>query len=257
MTTKEMIWAIGVLLALCLVAAICGCGSMPAPTKSPEAPSVGFGGPADAPQPPSVVIIGDSIVNSWCASITDHPTWTCQGSPSTTPQETVAEVAARFPAAIALDPQFIVIEAGAWDINGLAPQIGVEPCQTSEDPCASIQTMIQEATAAGIAVIVCTIPPWGNGPSATINPDAEINLQHVADIGDYNQAILASTGATTIDMYTLLALPESTGDDIDDEFVYNTGYTTDGVDPSSDGAQVMTTALQSAITNSGVKGVMQ
>lgn len=203
---------------------------------------------------PSVVIIGDSIVNAWCSAalLAQNPKWACQGSPAGVTQETTTEILARFPKAISASPKTIVIEAGIWDMNEDAPNVGMNPCNDSSS-CANIQSMITEATNAGIAVIVCTIPPWGSGPAASAlnSPDSEANVNHTfVDVPDFNAAVMATIGATHVDMNSVLAWGNQGQGDDEYEFfyVYNPLYTNDGVNPNTAGGQVMTQALQTALS---------
>jgi lysophospholipase L1-like esterase len=217
---------------------------------------------------PSVVIIGDSIVNAWCSAalLAQNPTWACQGSPAGVRGETTAQVLARFAKAIGASPKTIGIEAGIWDIEefALAEPLeytgeGPNPCidnnpaypPPSPTPCANIQQMITEATNAGISVIVCTIPPWGQGPAAT-NPSGLEMINHDGDIIDFNRVIMSMAApaqgsqpaVATVDMYKALeTFPP--GDDayVYYYYVYYPTYTDDGVNPNSAGGQVMTQAL--------------
>jgi hypothetical protein len=185
-----------------------------------------------------------------------NPTWVCQGTPEGVVQETTAEVLARFPAAVALNPQTIVIEVGTWDLNELASDIGTAPCQGQEPtPCQNIQSMITAAQAAGIDVVVCTPPPWGVGPLATDNGSQVADDQHEQDMSAFNINIIGMGDTSTpsvspVDMYALLAEPidDFPGGMCDTDCdVYLPGYTVDGVDPSAAGGTVMTQAVQTAI----------
>jgi lysophospholipase L1-like esterase len=209
----------------------------------------------DTVQNPSVLIVGDSIVNAWCSAalLAQNPTWACQGSPQGVTMETSTEVLARFQKALAASPRTVVIEAGIWDMQALTSpdMIGADPCTVST-ACQNIQAMILEAQNAGISVIVCTIPPWGMGPAATWSDDSDVNLTHVADIDRFNTSILADATpqVIAIDMYTLLAVNAyDQQNDIDDDiYAYQPSLTADGVNPNTAGGQVMTAALQAALS---------
>jgi lysophospholipase L1-like esterase len=205
---------------------------------------------------PSVLIVGDSIVNAWCSAalLAQNPKWACQGSPAGVPEESTAEVLARFPKAIAAHPKTIVIEAGTWDLNSIATNDGDEPnCATPQDPCANIAEMVREANNAGIFVIVCTTPPWGSGPAATDNGSLEADLEHEKDINEFNITIMAMAASNVIpiDMYALLAEPvnDQQGDTSPLTDIYLPLYTDDGIDPNTAGGQVMTQALQKALSS--------
>lgn len=225
------------------------------PTSTTQQPNYRRRPPAVAN--PSVLIVGDSIVNAWCSAalLAQNPTWACQRSPAGVPQETSAEVLARFPKAVAASPKTIVIEAGTWDLNSMATnEPNVNPCDSTTNLCQNIKSMISEAQAAGIYVIVCTTLPWGAGPAAADNSN-----QHGTDISEFNIDIIADgephpgtgvPGVTAVDMYALLAEP------IDDYpgamcfvdcDVYLPSYTDDGVNPNTLGGQMMTQAVQTAL----------
>jgi hypothetical protein len=242
---------------------LAGCGFSPAPAPKTVQSANARRMPAPVPNP-AVLLVGDSIVNAWCSAgfLAQNPTWACQGTPAGIGEETTAEVLARFPAAISVNPKTIVIEAGVWDMEAYALSEPLDytgsspnPCEEnnpvspppSPTPCANIQAMVTEATNAGIKVILCTIPPWGIGPAAISFPDELQN--HIADILYLNQAILADAapGVTAVDMYSLLSTwqPGEYGDV--DYFDYWPDYTDDGVGPNTLGGQVMTQALQTAV----------
>jgi lysophospholipase L1-like esterase len=230
---------------------LAGCG---APPKSPESPNdVGYGGPRGEITAPSVVLVGDSTVTAWCAAGVPA-NWTCQAS-QPGQQETTTQILARFGSATTLHPQVIVIEAGVWDMLAASPQFGVAACDAS-DACTNIQQMITEATNAGSYVIVCTIPPWGQGPAAT-STSSEEDLQHIfEDVPGLNTAIMADT-AGHADINAALVWNDPPSDD--DQYYlfpyeYNPAYTTDGVNPNTAGAQAMTAVLQAAITKANIKG---
>jgi hypothetical protein len=221
----------------------------------------------DAVTNPTVLIIGDSIVNAWCSAalLAQNPTWACQGSPAGVPMETSTEVLARFPRALSASPKTIVIEVGVWDIenfvtNEPASYIGDDnyPCGNpgyppppSPTPCENIQQMVTEATNAGIQVIVCTIPPWGDGAAATSTSDLEM-VDHDSDIVEFNRNLLAMTG--TVDMYTQLeTFPAGDGAYIYYDFSYYYTYTDNGVTPNTAGGNAMTLALQSALASQALR----
>jgi hypothetical protein len=226
------LWPISLLL-------LAGCGvsgitpkSTPIPTATPQAPAVS---PAT-----DVLLVGDSIVNAWCSNPIPS-TWACQGSPAGVTEETTTEVLARFPRAISASPRTIVIEAGTWDMYFDSLDLSENVCDTVLMSCDNTQEMVTEATNAGIKVIVCSIPPYGIGPAA-VDEEIPEQFNHIADIEGYNQTILAFTGITPIDMYSLLV--QNSGQVFNS---YNPEYSTDGVNPNTLGGQVMTQALQAAL----------
>ena len=241
------------LLAM-LVLLLTGCGVSTAPPAA-QAPNYERRPPAVAN--PSVLIVGDSIVNAWCSAalLAQNPTWACQGSPAGVPQETSAEVLARFPKAVAASPKTIVIEAGTWDLNSAGtnePNIAI--CDSVTYICANIKAMITEAVNAGIQVIVCSTLPWGAGPAATDNGSPAADNQHGEDISDFNVTVLGDAVPNlvqAVDMYAILAEPidDYPGDMCEVNCdVYLPSYTDDGVNPNTLGGQMMTQAVQTALT---------
>lgn len=245
------------LLPLLLVlAALFGCGTSGTSGTGTEHPNeVGVGGPAKALiHNPTVVIIGDSVVQAWGSQNT-NPLWTFQGSPAGV-QETTEQILARFGQATALHPDIIVIEAGVYDVAQWAAMAGtgtggVSPCTAPvPNACTNIQQMITEATNAGVYVIVCTIPPWGIGPAAGV-----ITVAHASDIQIFNETFISSLTVAVFDANGVLfdnGYPNGLGEI--QIYLYSPNYTTDGVNPNAAGAAVMTQALTIVVQNSQVGG---
>ena len=216
----------------------------PTPTPPPPTP------PAPPVTPPQLVLIGDSILNSWCtaAVLAANPTWVCQGTPSGVVQETSTEILARYPAAIALKPQLILIVAGEWDM------IDTEnlDCTADNAPvCDAIPAMVAQSQAAGILTIVSTLTPWGVGPMATAIGDSGERQANIAVLNQYLSSLyernanngIGITPVVIADFHYQLSQPN----DGPPSLVYVPADTTDGVDPNTAGGQVMTTTTLAAI----------
>lgn len=243
-----------------------GCG------VSSRLPETGDG-PHPAIKPESavqvqVVVIGDSIVDAWSANggSAAQPGWVWLGSSSTgATEETSAQVAARFPAALAYHPKAIVIEAGSWDVD-LTPYPNADSvCDDPGAPCTNLTAMINGALNAGTHVVLCTVPPWGSGSQADqldpINPDDNIDelnqwILHYAGgspgiqptdppLAPYPQ------GLTVLDMHAYLAVDGEDGQSDDfadsDGDIYVAGYSDDGINPNTAGATVMTMVAATAV----------
>lgn len=198
-------------------------------------------------------------MGSWVTpALGTNPLWIAQVSPQGV-QETSAEILARFPLAVAVHPDIIVLEAGTWDMA--PPDQPDFMCQGTSAypwPCLNIQSMIQEAKSANIYLIVCAIPPWGNGPLATeintADPPAPGNSRQ-QNIGFYTSTLLgyAAQDVVLVDFYTLLSGESFLGQGADDiGWYYLPQYTTDGVNPNAAGAAAMVQATQTAIQHSQV-----
>lgn len=225
----------------------------------------------DTVQNPDVLIMGDSIVHAWCsaAMLAQNPTWACQGTPAGVVEETSSEVLARFPMALAASPKTIVIEVGTWDVAFMqAPPSPGEVtglCSESSNVCTDITAMVQQALAAKVNVVICTVPPWGTGPMANqINP-----VNPAGNLDELNQFVLYygggaageepqdppkvayPAGISVLDVHAYLAVDGEDGQSDDfadsDGDVYVPSYTDDGINPNTAGGQVMTTALQAAL----------
>jgi hypothetical protein len=152
-------------LSLILLAG-CGYPITEKATTSLQPHGVGYGGPTKGlTHEPTVVLVGDSVMGAWLTPevLAANPTWTAQTSAQGV-KETTGQILARLPAALALKPQVIVLQAGTWDMD---PPVQYDyMCMTVAEttaptPCANIASMVSEAQNAGIYPIVCTIPPGG------------------------------------------------------------------------------------------------
>jgi hypothetical protein len=214
------------------------------------------------PPGPSIVILGDSIVNAWLTPqvLAQNPQWISQGSPAGVVQETTTEVLARETQALALHPDILVIQAGTWDMTPVGQS--TEICYYTL-ACQNIGTMVSNAEAAGVYVVISTIPPWGVGPTAIPNWNIENNIsQFNYNIRNYGGYVGSGYDgkSTDVDFYGLLIgdlgwYAQGPGEFPLDPYIPS--YTTDGIDPNAAGGQVMTQALQAAIAASKVTGALR
>lgn len=236
---------------------IMGCGPLPVPTEKPHIVQEAVG-----IHDPTVVIVGDSTVNAWLTPqvLAANPLWVAQGSPPGVVEETSSEVLLRFPAAVALHPNVIVILAGVWDMAPVDEGGGYLLC-TEEDNYPSDQTacqnfiaMVQQAQAAGIYVIIGTLPPWGEGPLSDEIGSDPLRVGNIAVFDDWLETEWANQGVTIADFHAALSLPGEPGVDEGAGQVYVPADTDDGVSPNAAGGQAMTTVAQQAITAAKVGG---
>ncbi len=175
--------------------------------------------------PRKVVFIGASITQYW-ASYANFAAnnWVDKGISG----QTSTQVAARFESdVIALRPDAVHILVGTNDLNGT---------WVAQETWDAFTSMIAEAHAAGIAVYIGTIPPWGDGPGAlAADPDyAERN----ANVDTLNAWLKARQGVTVIDYHALL---------VGGNGLYNPAMTTDGIHPNAAGYAVMTPMAKMAV----------
>jgi hypothetical protein len=252
--TEGHIIGYGAALAILLLAGLLwwalGCGYQPPQTQE-SAKGVGYGGPArqSTVHDPTVVLVGDSVMSAWLtpAVLAANPMWTAQTSPAGV-EETTTQILARFPAALALAPNILVIQAGTWDMS---PANQTAPICNSFPSCKNIQDMIIAAKAAGIYTIVCTIPPWGDGPLAQSNGLISVN------VAVFNANETNDTGNAGVDLFGLLTgqptwYAEGPGEYYEGPYIAS--YTNDGINPNSAAQPLIVQAVQAAITASKVGG---
>jgi hypothetical protein len=236
---------------------------------------------------PVVVFIGDGITQGWITQEkSTHPTWINEAGTDPRSVESSGSMLARFQTdVIALHPDIVHILAGTFDIAG-SFVIWPEPCGTgatvTEDPsatpgevfpeyetCINVQAMSRMAQAAGIKVIIGTLPPWGPEQAINLNGNTTANdafgmqaesIQNdSATIVEYNTNSLLSQRrhvapynyAVVADYYkalnpTWITAPLSAYDPGDP--AENEAATISGVFPNSAGYALMTTVAEQAIS---------
>jgi hypothetical protein len=196
---------------------------------------------------PSVVFIGDDVTADWATTspaFAQNPNWINKGVAG----QTSGQVLARFQTdVIDLHPAVVNIITGTYDVStpGWAPECGVgnNPMIAT---CANLDAMAQMATAAGIKVIIGTIPPYGSDESSVYFANSVLfdrGLRQMAGIGvggDLN-TIFSNPNVALVD-YGLVDLSPN------------------GIDPDAAGYTFMTTLAQdmsnlfSVTLNSGYLG---
>lgn len=123
--------------------------------------------------------------------------------------------------------------------------------------------MISEVQAAGIYVIICTVPPWGDGPLQVqidaANPTPANSIG--GDVGWLNWDLfsLFHTANTLplADLYAALGQNVEYNGPAASYAPYTPSNTTDGVNPNATGISIAEQVVESAIEASKVKGVFQ
>jgi hypothetical protein len=118
------------------------------------------------PSPLSVVFIGDSISFYWGQSamtlaFAEHPNWNDQGLIGQNSSQLMLRFADDV---VSQHPKIVHILTGTNDVYP-----GWVLCGGSAiyDTCGNIKAMVNMAIAAGIQPVLGTIPPWGDGPTAS------------------------------------------------------------------------------------------
>ena len=192
--------------------------------------------------PPSVILIGDSITYNWSvfdpSAFAANPQWIDEGVTG----ENSNSIAARFKDdVIQLRPDIVQIIAGTNDVYP-----GWELCKNSQiasgriNSCANVMSMVNMAKAADIKVILGTIPPWGpGGLPETADPSPE-RYTRIAQWNNWLIQYGAAQGITVVDYHAALESPNHE--------TYVPALTVDGVHPSSAGFAVMTPLFIKATT---------
>jgi lysophospholipase L1-like esterase len=189
--------------------------------------------------PPTVVFIGDSITYNWSAfdsvAWKQHPEWNNQGLIG----QNSLQLRNRFEAdVVSQHPDEVHILTGTNDVYPGWVLCGGDPVF---DTCSNIIAMVAEARAAGIKVVLATIPPWGVG---TLTTDADPSPARFERIDALNQWILAygiEQGIPVVDYHS--ALQAADGEN------YVPSLTVDGCHPSPAGYDLMTPMAEKAIQN--------
>jgi lysophospholipase L1-like esterase len=229
-----------------------GCGAMKQTTIEGNK-SVGASAQwqRDRQNTPKVVFIGDEITLNWFPKTAY---WINKGVAGETSDKTLA----RFQAdVVSLHPDIVHILIGTndvypgWDFCGYGTSTGAPVVQINT--CANIAQMESEAQAAGIKVIVGTIPPRG-----APDPVAVSWYENITELNAWLGApIPGSTdystppGVTLVDYHLALSKPSQV---LDFTQEYATGLTANGVDPDAAGYAIMTPLAQAAIAHAQAAG---
>jgi lysophospholipase L1-like esterase len=205
-----------------------------------------------APPAPMVEFVGDEI-SAGLVAASGNALWHCddcqQGATSTV-------ALAGFPAVLAKRPDMIHILIGTYDVDQSNWYAG---CGSNDITCTNLQSMIQQAAAAGIKVIVGIIPPWGDGPLATqLDPTGQAAGNQVYWNQTLNDMFVEHTsaypayfeGIPLVDYDTALAVHVASQNSVtgfvDGSYLPN--LTSNGVDPNPAGYAVMLPLTQQIIS---------
>jgi lysophospholipase L1-like esterase len=205
-----------------------------------------------APNTPVVEFVGDEI-SAGLVAASGNTSWYCddcqQGATSTT-------ALAGLSAVLAKHPDIVHILIGTYDIDQSSWYPG---CGAGNITCTNLESMIRQATAAGIKVIVGTIPPWGDGSLATqLSPSGEaagnqsywnrtLNEMFVTETS-YYPAYFAGVPLVDYDTALAVQVPSQNSPTGFIDGVYQSNFTRNGVDPNAAGYAVMLPLTQQAIS---------
>jgi len=196
-----------IIAALCVV--LCGCNSV---NQTPVAAT-------EVASQKKVVFLGDSITYYWDLS-SQFPG--AQLINKGIPGDLTSDMLLRFDVdVIQLQPQVVVILGGTNDI--------IRSLATQDQSMINMQAMISKAQAAGIQVVVGTLPPV----APNISDLGFGNLDFEPVIANYNQA-LNSLGVPIADYHQVLTGPAG---------LPISGVLKDGVHPTQDGYNRMASVI--------------
>ena len=207
--------------------------------------------PASAPM---VEFVGDEI-SAGLVVASGNPLWHCDDCQ----QGATSSVAlAGFPAVLAKHPDVIHILIGTYDVDQSNWYAG---CGFNDLTCLNLQSMIQQASSAGIKVVVGTIPPWGSGSLATqLDPTGQAAGDQVYWNQTLNDMFVEQTseypayfeGIALVDYDSALAIHVSSQNSssgfVNGSYVQN--FTGNGIDPNAAGYAAMVPLTQQAISES-------
>ena len=194
--------------------------------------------------PPTVVFIGDSITYNWSAfdpvAWKQHPEWNNQGLIG----QNSLQLRNRFEAdVVSQHPDEVHILTGTNDVYPGWVLCGGDPVF---DTCGNIIAMVTQARAAGIKVVLATIPPWGcNEALCALAEAADPSVTRYARIDALNAWIRqygAANGIQVIDYHGVLVSADGE--------TYIPSMTVDGVHPSPSGYDAMMPLTERAIQES-------
>jgi hypothetical protein len=227
-------------LALCIL--IAGCASSSSTTGR-----VGTAAAAQyarsAERYPYVEFVGDDIsAGLVSAAGANYPNWKCTDCQA---GATTSVALAGFAAVVAKKPDVIHILIGTYDI--VTPAYANDP-DCGQNSCQNLSAMLSMANAAGIKVVLGTIPPFGVGPLAQqLSPNGQGTFEQFY----WNRSLQlwpldgTSHADRIVDYSTALANPATIKDDSGPS--YQPNLTDNGVDPDAAGYQVMIAQAQAAI----------
>jgi lysophospholipase L1-like esterase len=187
--------------------------------------------------PPKVIFIGDSITQLWGDSqlspaFVQNTNWTDKGISG----QTSTQVLARFQTdVIEPHPNIVHILVGTNDVYP-----GWQLCQDNTiNSCANVEAMVTAAQAAGITVILGTIPPWGPG---ALPEQADPSSARYTRISEWNDWLYQYGKANAITVLSYHSLLQAVNGE-----QYLPSLTLDGVHPSAAGFALMTPLAEQAI----------
>lgn len=252
---KDSLTIFWVMLALALMfifgLLVLGCGVPPAPRQHAN----NVDGPVKPAglSDPTIVFVGDQITVGWASSQTwPDGLWTSKAVAN----ETSTQALAGFQAVLSAKPNIVHVMVGMQDIWA-GPNFGVDPeLPTSDLVIQNLTSMIQEAQAADIPIIVGELPPGVPGTPAEPKPGIDVSIAIVDDWIDDTASHMA--GVTVAKYFVVLSpMPPCAVDDFcgyDPEMGVSGATAADGsliYTPSASGYQAMTDALEPIVESTG------
>jgi lysophospholipase L1-like esterase len=187
--------------------------------------------PPPAPGERRVVFIGDSITDMWnLASAFPGKPYVNRGIGS----QVTAQMLVRFEQdVVALRPSAVVILGGVNDVTGFLQ------LETPEGIVSNIEAMADIADRHGIAVVLCSILPVTNTPTAGYI-EAERQPELLREVNTRLRALATARGYAFADYESVLAGPDGR---------LRADLTTDGIHPLAAGYALMAPVAEAAIAS--------
>jgi hypothetical protein len=121
--------------------------------------------PPAAPNSPKVVFIGDYITYEWASAFAANPNWINKGDPNITDGDAGSTLARFQSDVVSLHPAIVHIMVGAYDSYFVSDESALYFSQTF---VSNLDSIVKEAKAANIKVILGTTPPISTNASGYV-----------------------------------------------------------------------------------------
>jgi lysophospholipase L1-like esterase len=200
---------------------------------------------------PFTVFIGDSVTNLWDQPNFGQSFWRANWNDQGVSGQNSSQILSRLEDdVVSQHPAVVHILIGTNDVYSTdSPPWQVDGGSPIYDTTDNIKAMVAEAQAAGIKVVLGTIPPWGCSDTVTCKLPLEVDpspAAHWENIDTLNQWILSygvAQGIAVVDYHSALVVQEGAGAGEQ----YQLQYAYDGVHPNQAGFAVMTNLVETAI----------
>jgi lysophospholipase L1-like esterase len=182
---------------------------------------------------PTVIFVGDSVTYFWAqiyngqAAAFPANNWLDVGVLGLTSHQILGVFNEYVPE---VQPPAVHIIAGTNDVY---------PGWQLSDTSTNIESMVKEAKAHHVAVVIGTIPPWGPEPIAEQADPTPGRFDRIDQLNQWIIQFASQEGVAVADYHSLLAAPNGKN--------YAPGLSLDGIHPSPEGCALMTVLAEQTL----------